>query len=242
MAERKPKQEEPQKDPARVLFLALNMILLAFFILLVALSQPDRTKEAELAIEVRKAFQSFGGAYLGLGRQLEQRGVSRDRNPLETTQQIERYLGELTTFIVENELDQELSYEITYEGLTIYISDAFAFREGSDQLLETSEPLFRHVYDLVRRTANPVRIEGHTDNRDIRTERIQDAWDLSAGRALAVLRYLTRDGVIPPGRFSVTGYGKTRPVASNLSEAGRARNRRVAVTLLGRLRRVGETE
>ena len=240
MAQRKPKQEEPEKDPSRVMFLSLNMILLAFFILLVALSQPDRTKEAELAIQVRKAFQSFGGAYLGLGRFLEQRGVSRDRNVLENTQLVEKFLGELTLFIEQNEQARELSYEITSEGLTIEIPDAFAFREGTDELLKVNEPLLHSMIDLIRRTTNPVRIEGHTDSRDVRTNRILDNWELSAARALAVYRYFIRTGEIPPSRFSVVGYGDTRPIASNLTEAGRARNRRVTITLVGRLRPVGE--
>jgi len=238
MAERKKKPEQPAKDPSRVLFLSLNMILLAFFILLVALSQPDQTKAHELSIEVRKAFQSFGGAYLGLGSYLEQRGVSRDRNPLESTQQVEVFLGELTRFIEENDQARKLSYEIRAEGLTIQIPDAFLFKEGSDELLKVDEPLFNHIADLIRRTTNPVRIEGHTDDRDVRSNRIEDQWELSAARALAVMRYFLRSGEVPVSRFTAVGYGSTRPIASNLTAAGRARNRRVTITLVGKLQPV----
>ena len=240
MAQRRERPEPPKKDPSRVMFLSLNMILLAFFILLVALSQPDRTREAELAIEVRKAFQSFGGAYLGLGRFLEQSGVSRERNPLESTREVERFLGELMLFIEQNEAANELSYEITGEGLTIHLTEGFAFREGSDELLEVNRGLLDRLYNLILRTNNPVRIEGHTDNRDIRTNRIQDQWELSAARAMSVFRYHPRTGELPPERFAVVGYGGTRPIATNLTAAGRAQNRRVTVTLVGRLRRAGE--
>jgi chemotaxis protein MotB len=239
MAQRRPREQGPEKDPSRILFLSLNMILLAFFILLVALSQSDHTKEHELAIEVRKAFQSFGGAYLGLGPFLEQRGVDRERNALESTQAVEKFLGELTLFIEENKEAKELSYDISAEGLTIQIPEAFAFREGSDELLPVNEPLFNHLVDLIRRTTNPVRIEGHTDNRDVRTNRIQDKWELSAARALAVFRRLTAGGDMPAARFTVVGYGDEQPIATNLTEAGRARNRRVTITLVGRLREVG---
>lgn len=240
MARQTRKPEEPVRDPARILFLCLNFILLAFFILLVALSQPNRTKEAELLIEVRKAFQSFGGAYLGLGRFLEERGVSRERNPLESTRLVERFLGELTLFIQENEEAQELSYQITSEGLTIHLSEAFTFREGSDQLLQRNLALMNSIHDLILRTTNPVRIEGHTDNRDLRTERIRDNWELSAARAMTVFRFFTETGEIPASRFSVVGYGDRRPLASNLTASGRNRNRRVTITLVGGLRRVGE--
>ncbi len=240
MERRTRKPEERARDPARILFLCLNFILLAFFILLVALSQPNRTKEAELLIEVRKAFQSFGGAYLGLGRFLEERGVSRERNPLESTRLVERFLGELTLFIQENEEAQELSYQITSEGLTIHLSEAFTFVEGSDQLLQRNLALMNSIHDLILRTTNPVRIEGHTDNRDLRTERIRDNWELSAARAMTVFRFFTETGEIPASRFSVVGYGDRRPLSSNLTASGRNRNRRVTITLVGGLRRVGE--
>lgn len=242
MARRRERPEPPKKDPSRVMFLSLNMILLAFFILLVALSQPDRTREAELAIQVRKAFQSFGGAYLGLGRFLEQTGVSRERSLLESPREVERFLGELMYFIEQNDDANELSYEITSEGLTIHLTEDFAFREGSESLLEANQRLLDRLQNLILRTTNPVRIEGHTDNRDIRTNRIMDKWELSAARAMSVFRYLTRTGEVPPERFTVVGYGDTRPIATNLTATGRAQNRRVTVSLVGRLRRAGESQ
>ena len=76
----KNKSQGRVRDPPLVLFLALNMILLAFFILLVAFSQPNETKETELLIEVKKAFQTFGGAFLGLGEKLDVSGLSRDQH------------------------------------------------------------------------------------------------------------------------------------------------------------------
>ena len=242
MAKRKPEAEGPPKDPSRVLFLALNMILLAFFILLVALSQPDKTREAELAIQVRKAFQSFGGAYLGLGRALEERGVSREKVPVESTQLVEKFLGELTRFIEQNDEARELSYQVSQEGLTVHITERFAFREGSDELTQVDERLFNSLYDLILRTTNPVRIEGHTDSTDIRTNRIHDQWELSAARALAIFRFFMRSGELPASRFTVVGFGGTRPLATNLTEAGRTKNRRVTITLVGKLRRVGENQ
>ena len=92
MARRRKKEEERKRDPTRVMFLSLNLILLAFFILLVALSEPNKTKEAEILREVQKAFRSFGGAYLSLGQFLEERGVSREKNPLEATEEVEKFL------------------------------------------------------------------------------------------------------------------------------------------------------
>lgn len=237
---RKKQPEAPLKDTSRIMFLSLNMILLAFFILLVALSQTNETKEAEIAIQVRKAFQSFGGAYLGLGTKLEESGVSRDKNPLKATREVEQFIGELTRFVQENEEASELSYVISSEGLSVHLFESFAFKEGTAELIKVNRAILNSIHDLILRTTNPVRIEGHTDNRELRGGRYADSWELSAARAMAVYRYFQQSGEIPPGRFTTAGYGSTRPLLSNLTESGRGKNRRVTITLVGTPRRPEE--
>ena len=237
---KKKKAEERERDPSLVLFLALNMILLAFFILLVALSQPDKTKEAELAIEVRKAFQTFGGSFLGLGSNVTDKGISREKHALEDTEKVESMLGEIARFSEANKESKAFSYEITSEGLIVNISEAIAFPEGSTQLLESGIPFFDRIFNLILRTSNPVRIEGHSDDVELRTNQVLDNWELSAGRAVTVMKYFTASGEVPAMRFGVAGYASQHPIASNLTEEGRARNRRVTVVFLGKLKPVGE--
>ena len=238
MSRRRKKEEEQKTDPTRTLFLSLNLILLAFFILLVALSEPNKTKEAEILREVQKAFRSFGGAYLSLGRFLEERGVSREKNPLENPEEVEEFLGELTRFIQENDQARELSYEITSEGLTVHLSEKFTFATGSDKLVKRSAVLLNKLLNLIERTTNPVRIEGHTDNRDLVKSKFRNHFELSAARAMRVFQFFMAGGTISPKRFSVVGFGSQKPLAANLLASGRARNRRVTVTLVGRLKRL----
>ena len=229
-----------QRDASLIMFLSLNMILLAFFILLSALAAPNETKEAELAIEVRKAFQSFGGSFLGLGGFAAEQGISREKNPITDTSKVEAYLGELTRFLEENKDTKVISYEVTTEGLIIHISEEFSFRPGSLELLEQGLPIYNNIYNLIAHTTNSVRIEGHTDNVSIRTEAIQDNWELSAKRALVVYRFFTASGELPPSRFRIVGHGSQRPLANNLTQKGRDRNRRVSIVFEGKLERVGE--
>jgi chemotaxis protein MotB len=239
---RKKKPEGRQKDPSLVMFLALNMILLAFFILLVAMSQPNVSKANKLAIELRRAFQSFGGSFLGAGTFVDQSGVSRDQNLEESNERVESFLGELTQFMEANEESKALSFDITAEGLIINVSEAFLFREGSAEMLEQGLPVFDSIYSLILRTNNEIRIEGHTDNTTIRTREVRDTWDLSAQRALAVFRLFTASRELPPERFSAVGYGPHRPMASNLSAEGRASNRRVTIVFVGQLTRLDAAE
>ncbi len=77
---------------------------------------------------------------------------------------------------------------------------------------------------------HPVQVEGHTDDRPIRTSQYPSNWQLSGARAAAVVQRLIGAGV-EPRRTSLGGYASTEPVTSNESSAGRARNRRVEIIL-----------
>lgn len=80
-----------------------------------------------------------------------------------------------------------------------------------------------------------LRIEGHTDDVPIGSslrDKYPSNWELSAARAGAVLRYLTGSQDLAPERFTLVGYGPTRPVARNSTAAGRRKNRRVRIAVL----------
>jgi chemotaxis protein MotB len=79
-----------------------------------------------------------------------------------------------------------------------------------------------------------IRVEGHADNMEIGPSlksRYQTNWDLSKARAGGVLRYLIEKGGIDSAKLSSVGYGDTKPLASNATEAGRQKNRRVDIVL-----------
>lgn len=78
-----------------------------------------------------------------------------------------------------------------------------------------------------------MRIEGHTDNAPVTKvkARYPSNWELSSARAAAVLRALTARGAVDAERCHISGYGATRPIASNETEEGRRVNRRVEIVL-----------
>ena len=79
-----------------------------------------------------------------------------------------------------------------------------------------------------------IRVEGHADNMEIGPSLkslYQTNWDLSKARAGGVLRYLTEKGGIDSVKLSSVGYGDTKPMASNATEMGREKNRRVDIVL-----------
>ena len=89
------------------------------------------------------------------------------------------------------------------------------------QLAETLKPF-----------PNPIRVEGHTDNRPISTRAFPSNWELSAARAASVVHLFTRAGM-DPARLAVIGLGEYRPAQSNATPEGRNANRRVLLVILG---------
>lgn len=79
-----------------------------------------------------------------------------------------------------------------------------------------------------------IRVEGHADNMEIGPSLksvYPTNWDLSKARASGVLRYIVEKGGIDTASISSVGYGDTKPIASNATEAGRQQNRRVDIVL-----------
>jgi chemotaxis protein MotB len=106
------------------------------------------------------------------------------------------------------------------------LPDNVVFASGDDTVKELALRALEIIAGGLRDRKLEVRVEGHTDNRPIKTPRFRSNWELSTARATAVIRALAADG-IPSERLAAAGYGEFRPLASNDTEDGRRQNRRV---------------
>lgn len=112
-------------------------------------------------------------------------------------------------------------------GEIITLKNIF-FETGSAEILPESESELAKTIDLLRtNTSITIRINGHTDN--VGTE--QANLELSIARALAVKNYLSNAG-IPENRLSYAGFGESKPVDTNDTDAGRANNRRTELEII----------
>jgi flagellar motor protein MotB len=115
------------------------------------------------------------------------------------------------------------------DSLVVRLGEGGAFAPGEASLT----PLAMNVIDKVGTLASlrgaRIVIGGHTDDRPIRTPRYRDNWDLSAARAIAVVRELVARRGIDPRRIEAQGFADTRPVAPNDSDGNRALNRRIEI-------------
>jgi len=142
---------------------------------------------------------------------------------------------------LEQQLRSELeSRDITISELqgrlTVNILDRVLFDSGEARLKPEGETVLRKVAEvLTRHPKRAVQVVGHTDNAPIRgrtAEGFTDNWALSAGRAVAAVRFLSGVAGVDPQRLSAMGCGEFHPLASNETSEGRSRNRRIAVVVL----------
>jgi len=116
-------------------------------------------------------------------------------------------------------------------GVSVEINASVLFDPGEARLMPESVEALRAVASLLAADSHNVQVEGHTDNQPIANPRYPSNWELSSVRASSVVR-LFIDAGVTPGRLTAVGFSSNQPVADNDSAQGRARNRRVAVTIL----------
>jgi chemotaxis protein MotB len=117
--------------------------------------------------------------------------------------------------------------------LTVNILDRVMFDSGEAILQPDGEAVLQKIAGIL--AGHPelkIHVIGHTDNVPIHTSRFASNWELSTARALAAVHFLTEKAGVDPRRVGVVGYGEYRPLADNSTAEGRARNRRIAITIL----------
>jgi chemotaxis protein MotB len=116
-------------------------------------------------------------------------------------------------------------------SVEVEIRTDILFPSGSATLAPTAIDILARLAESLRSVPNPIRVEGHTDDRPINTLAFPSNWELSAARASSVVHlFSSRD--IEPGRLAVIGLGEYRPVKSNNTSEGRNANRRVVIVIL----------
>lgn len=125
----------------------------------------------------------------------------------------------------------------TFSDYILFDSGQAVLKDRGKEILSTVGTLFlRHRYrrdkGSLKELYKSIQINGHTDNVPIHTAQFPSNWELSSARAMAVVRFFQDQIKIDPRLLSSTGYGEYHPVASNVAETGRAKNRRIEIVLV----------
>jgi len=127
----------------------------------------------------------------------------------------------------------KLQVEIRNGKMTVKLPEGILFPSGKAELKPEGQAVIEQVTDILRAVPNrSFQVAGHTDNVPVgRGSRFRSNWELSAARALAVVKVMIDRGM-EPKRLSAAGYADTDPVESNDTPEGRAKNRRTEIVLL----------
>lgn len=130
--------------------------------------------------------------------------------------------------------DKQVLLELAERGLVITLVNEILFDSGKDKLKSESHSVLKKVSSVINEKLpdSNVGIEGYTDNIPIKYSGWKSNWELSTARATSVLHYLIDECGIAPQKLSAIGYGEYRPITTNDTKTGRARNRRVEIVVL----------
>ena len=232
-------------------YLDVLTLLIAFFVLLLAMSEP-KTDDDDTPAEVSQTgsagsdagsttqtpLEETGGVMPGgigvlpeynsllQGRSGESAPDAEDEG---TDDDADERFGDLENSLNSLSL-QGVDAEPGREGLTLRISDNLLFASGQAELRYEGMVLISQLTGFLNAFEGEISIEGHTDNIPINTPQFPSNWELSSDRAISVLRYLEFDG-IDATRMRAVGYADTRPLQANDTPESRAGNRRVELIL-----------
>jgi chemotaxis protein MotB len=118
--------------------------------------------------------------------------------------------------------------------IVLSLPELVLFESGAAALRAEALPFLRALAEVLIELDRQIKVQGHTDNVPIRTAQFPSNWELSAIRAVMVVRALGELYGVPMKNLSAVGYGDSRPVIDNTTPENRAKNRRVEIVVLER--------
>jgi chemotaxis protein MotB len=244
MIRRKPAQHE-NHERWLVSYADFITLLFAFFVVMFASTQADKSKAKQVSEAVKEALEhgQFSNAIsvvLGRGKHEAVKSMDEDSlrehsPPPPSPAHPADLVKSLAT--LQSKLETELKsgkVQVTLEarGLVISLREAGFFASGDNVIAPDSLPSIAKIAEVIQGVPNPLRLEGYTDSVPIHNSRFKSNWELSAARSIAMLELLRQNFQIPPERMTIAGYAENAPADSNDTVEGRAHNRRVELVLL----------
>ena len=131
---------------------------------------------------------------------------------------------------------EDLTVQLKNGKVYVSMQENLLFKSGSAKVDPKGIDAIHKLADVLQKNPDiEIMIEGHTDNVPLKGEKYKDNWDLSAARALSIVRILTNDEGLDPKRITAAGRSQFMPVAPNDTPEGRAKNRRTEIILSPKL-------
>ena len=173
------------------------------------LLERERSEKGQLAEQISQEQQTI--------EELQRQIAERHRSPADVTGFGEGY---------------DVSFDPSAGTITVTLPNAILFDPGKAALKRATNVELDHIRSVLKRQYSDKQIDvvGHTDSDPIKKSKWKDNWELSSQRALSVVRYMVKRGAAVD-KVRAVGCGAARPIASNTTASGKARNRRVEIVV-----------
>jgi len=211
-----------------LIFGDLMSLLLTFFIMLLTMANFEPIKYAMTVQSLQGAFgilESFPTVAIMPIVKIPKFGDADERR-----KQSQEDAIEFQQEMKDQSLEDAVKVKVTETGIAVMLSDPLIFAVGSDEINPKVLPILKEVAKMIERDPKAkVRVEGHTDDVPIKSAKFPSNWELSAARALKIIKKLSENSSVNPGNLSAVGYGEHRPIVPNTSKENRAKNRRIEI-------------
>jgi chemotaxis protein MotB len=202
-------------------------LMLALFIILFAMSNISRVKVQEFAKLVSAGFNNTWSV------NQPPNGGANGEASFEASSSIPAIEKELEKYVRQNHLEQQVQVHAEARGLVVtLLSDKSYYDSGSAVMRPETLKILDAIAPLLKRSGNQIAVEGYTDNVPISTSQFPTNWELSAARAVGVVRYLSEHDSLPASRLEASDFGEFHPRNRNASPEEQQLNRRVDIVLL----------
>jgi chemotaxis protein MotB len=201
------KEDEEQLDRWLISYADFLTLIFTFFAALYALSTLDKEKAGQFTTSLNLAFNVIN------------KPIS---NKFEHQKEIQSDIAGKVSDI------EGVTIKSDPRGVVITLSNDTAFVSGSSDIKDPMVRALNGIAEVLKKTPGRIVIEGNTDNIALTGTKYKSNWELATSRAASVLHVFIQQG-IDPARFIIAGYGEYRPIASNETAEGRAKNRRVEI-------------
>lgn len=147
-------------------------------------------------------------------------------------EQSEEMYNEIVQSAESYSIDDQIIIDYNAQYVELNLNGSILFDSGDAEVKDEAKLFLQKIASiLVKYKYCIIEIEGHTDNVPISTSQFENNRELSAERARNVYEYLIEQENFIDSNLKIAGYGESNPVASNATEEGRAKNRRVVIKI-----------
>lgn len=221
-------REGNDSERGMMMYTTLMLILVTFFVVLVSKANFDESKYSAAVTSISQSFGVFTGGRVATGVEegLPDQSLGFDQGGRLVLPEME--MSRIRALLAPAFMNRDARILHAGDKRIVSISAGLLFNLDSAEIRPDMAETLTILADLIAESGAYLDIEGHTDQNPPQTRGIGDNWDVSSRRALAVMEFLNSAGEgIVPGQLTALAYAGSKPLYTNATPQGRARNNRV---------------